>query len=89
MDRQSQLPVFQCGLQALLQEMPHRGYIKRKELKQPAGLHFNKKGHGIEDLVAVAIEKVMPTGDHELRKCREKYWINNYDSVHFGGNSRE
>ena len=67
----------------------HRGYVTKKQLNQPVGLHFSQKGHSIEDMIAIAIEKVMPLGDHLLRKCREKYWINNCDSVSFGANKRD
>ena len=66
----------------------HRGYIKKKDLQKPAGKHFNQKGHSIADLVGIAIEKVMPVGDNQLRKCRESLWINNYGSVSYGANSR-
>ena len=50
--------------------------------------HFNSKGHSIEDLQAIAIEKVLPTNNDELRKKRESLWISRYDSVAFGANSR-
>ena len=66
----------------------HRGYVHRKENK-PVGVHFNMKGHSIEDLRAVAIEKVLPLNDDLLRKRRESMWINRYDSVSFGANTRD
>ena len=67
----------------------HRGYISQERLDQPAGEHFNSRGHKPSDLIAIAIERVLPKNDHHLRKCREKYWINQYDSSSFGGNKRD
>ena len=66
----------------------HRGYIKRKDMTQPAGAHFNMKGHSIEDLRAVAFERVRPF-DKTLRLQRESMWISRYDSIAFGANTRE
>ena len=37
----------------------------------------------------VAIEKVLPLGDNELRERRESLWITRYDSIAFGANTRE
>ena len=67
----------------------HRGYVSRKVLDHPIGLHFNKRGHDITDMKAFPIEKVLPEGDHLLRKRREKVWIQSCNSVSFGANSRE
>ena len=67
----------------------HRGYIKRKDISKATGAHFNLRGHTIEDLRAVAIEKVFPLGDQEQRERRESLWISRYDSIAFGANSRE
>ena len=52
----------------------HRGNISRKENTAVAN-HFNSKGHSIEDLQAIAIEKVLPTNNDELRQKRESLWI--------------
>ena len=65
----------------------HRGYIKNKKLHTPVGHHFNQKGHKIDDLQALAIEKVQPVDDL-LRKRRESLWISRLDSISFGANSR-
>ena len=67
----------------------HRGYIERKVLNHPVGNHFNQPGHDVTDLIPLPIEKVFPEGNHQLRKQREKYWIQKYDSVCNGANSRE
>ena len=68
----------------------HRGYITQKIMNHPTGRHFNGPGHDVTDLIAIAIEKVLPEGDTILRKRREAYWINQgYDSVSFGANTRE
>ena len=52
--------------------------------------HF-AKGHGKTPaayLTVVGIERVLPLGDEELLNTRESLWINNYDSIQFGANSR-
>ena len=67
----------------------HRGYVTRKELDKPAGAHFNLKGHDVTDMIPLPFERILPRGDTLLRKRREKLWINRYDSVDFGANSRD
>ena len=67
----------------------HRGYVNRKVLDHPVGSHFNQGSHDITDLVPLPIEKVLPMGDHRLRKRREKVWIQRYNAVEWGANSRE
>ena len=66
--------------------LEHRGYVTRKELNQVCGEHFNKPGHKCSDMLPVIIEQVQPNNDNFLRLRREKYWINTYESVEFGGN---
>ena len=49
------------------------------------------KGHGKNPeafLEVIGIERVLPRGNDTLRKVRESYWINEYDSVTFGANTR-
>ena len=70
----------------------HRGYITQKRLNHPIGEHFNLPGHSknpVADLLPLAIERVLPKGDHTLRKQRESYWINQYDSITYGANTRD
>ena len=58
----------------------HQGYVKGRDLTKATGNHFNKRGHDITDMKAFPIEKVLPEGDHLLRKRREKVsnplWVN-------------
>ena len=67
----------------------HRGYVSQKKLNQPTGHHFNQKGHSLSDLIALPFERVLPHGNIQLRKRREKLWIYNYNSVEFGANIRD
>ena len=67
----------------------HRSAIYQKKLDHPVGAHFCQPGHSVTDLVALPIEKVLPTGNVLLRRRREKLWINNYNSVDNGANRRE
>ena len=56
------------------------------------GNHFNLRGHSIADLVVVAIERVNhrnPKKRDGLRKVRESLWIDRYDAVEFGSNTRD
>ena len=56
------------------------------------GAHFNLRGHSTADLMVVAIEKVNhrnPKKRDGMRKVRESLWINRYDAVQFGSNTRE
>ena len=66
----------------------HRGYVKRKEIDQVCGYHFNQKGHSYEDMNPVIIEEVIPKNDNYLRMKRERYWINEYEAKDFGANRR-
>ena len=66
--------------------------ITQKRLNHPIGEHFNLPGHSknpVADLLPLAIERVLPKGDHTLRKQRESYWINQYDSITYGANTRD
>ena len=69
----------------------HRGYINRKVLNHPIGLHFNQRGHDKNgaDLLPIPIERVLPMEDHSLRRRREKVWIQKYDAIMYGANSKE
>ena len=71
----------------------HRGYITQKT-NHPVGQHFNSPGHSVADLQVIGIEKVFPSRKKnsnlsELRKIRESYWINKYDCVRYGANTRD
>ena len=65
----------------------HRGYVSQKDLKKPTGEHFNKHGHSSNDMIPNIIEQVLPLNNH-LRQRREKFWINKYEAVQFGGNKK-
>ena len=66
----------------------HRGYVNRKEVDKPAGLHFNMKGHTVTDMTPMIIEEVRPRNDPHLRLIRESFWIKEYQSVEFGANTQ-
>ena len=49
------------------------------------------KGHGKNPeayLEVIGIERVLPQGNDFLRKVRESFWINEYDSITYGANTR-
>ena len=67
-----------------------RTAIKTKK-DHPVAKHF-ATGHGkdpVDYLHPVAIERVLPVGNTQLRKRRESYWINKYEAVRFGANTRD
>ena len=66
----------------------HQEYINQKKLNQVAGQHFNLPGHSVADLEVIGIERVLPKNNDLIRKCREAYWINKYESTVFGSNRR-
>ena len=65
--------------------------FKNKNVDHPIYGHF-VTGHGKNPdayLEVTGIEKVLPLGNDQLRKIRESYWINQYDSISYGANTRE
>lgn len=66
----------------------HKGYITQKKLNQPTGQHFNMGTHKYSDMLPVAIEQVLPTGDTLLRRRRERLWMVRYDAKDLGANSK-
>ena len=68
--------------------LDHLGYVRNKKENQVAGHHFNLPGHSIADLEVVGIERVLPRKNDLIRKSRESYWINEYESTVFGFNRR-
>ena len=67
----------------------HRGYVTQGQLEQPEGQHFSQRGHTTMDMVCTPIERVLPPGDTALRGIREHLWIQRYDIVAFGNNTRK
>ena len=68
-----------------------RKAYKEKDFSHKIYGHF-VKGHGKNPeayLQVTGIERVLPRGNDQLRKVRESYWINEYDSIAYGANTRE
>ena len=67
----------------------HRGTITRKQVNKPAGGHFST-GHGKKPeayLRVTGIERVK--GNEFVLNRRESLWINRYDAIKFGANTRD
>ena len=62
-----------------------RGYIINKDIKEATGAHFNSKGHSVNDMEVVAIQKLYDKGA-AYRKELEKEEIANFNTFHFGLN---
>ena len=55
----------------------HKYDIRHKKILKPVAKHFNKRGHSMEDLTIMVIEKI-PAGDVQTRRGREKHerkWV--------------
>ena len=63
----------------------HRDYVKREVLTEPAGEHFNSRGHNVSHLKGQAIEKIRSRDPYVL-KARESMLINKFDTFENGLN---
>ena len=45
----------------------HRDYVKREVLTEPAGEHFNSRGHNVSHLKGQAIEQIRSRDPYVLR----------------------
>ena len=76
--------------QLRVRALEHKGVVRRK-VKNEVGSHFSR-GHGKNPesyLQIEGIERVFPFGDDLLRKRRESLWIQRYDAIRFGANTRD
>ena len=76
--------------QLRVRALEHRGVIRRKVMNE-VGSHF-AKGHGKNPeayLQVEGIERVFPFGDDLVRKRRESLWIQRYDAIRYGANTRD
>ena len=63
----------------------HRDYVKSENLTQPAGEHFNSKGHSVAHLKGMVVEKVS-NRDPFILETREKMYIQKFDTFNHGLN---
>ena len=66
---------------------PNTGYVTGPG-NQATGEHFNSKGHSLADMEFFILE-AFKNGDHHLRKEREKYYINKFNTKHKGMNNKK
>ena len=50
----------------------HRGYVNRKEVDKPIGLHFNITDNTLMDMTPMIIEEVRPKNDPNIRLIRKR-----------------
>ena len=63
-----------------------RKAVKNKDVNHSIYGHF-VTGHGKNPeayLEVIGIERVFPRGNDLIRKARESFWINEYDSISYG-----
>ena len=68
----------------------HRGTVIQKgqvDTTAPVGVHFRQPGHSIHDLDIVPLEKIRQK-DGLLRKTRESFYIEKFNSVNKGLNKK-
>ena len=66
---------------------PNNGYVTGPG-NQATGEHFNSKGHSLADM-EFSILETFKNGAHHLRKEREKYYINKFNTKHKGMNNKK
>ena len=52
----------------------HRYDIGNMKIQKPVAKHFNRRGHSMEDLTIMVIEKLR-NNDIQFRRRRERFWI--------------
>ena len=52
----------------------HRYDIKNKKIQKPVAKHFNRRGHSMEDLSTMVIEKLQ-NNNIQFQRRRERFWI--------------
>ena len=68
----------------------HRGTITQlgqENTQAPVGVHFRAPGHSYADLSFIPIEKIR-SRDSMVRKVRESYYIQKFNSVRSGLNKK-
>ena len=63
----------------------HRGYVVNNLKNKATGEHYNKKGHKVSDMKITIIEKIFSL-DPAVRKEREKFYINKFNTKYKGLN---
>lgn len=63
----------------------HRDYVTGEKLDKTVGEHFNTRGHTVADMEFVVLENFQKNSNH-LRKERERFYINKFNSKHKGLN---
>ena len=59
----------------------HKGYVVNNMRNKATGEHYNQKGHKVSDMKITIIEKIY-SSDPAVRKEREKYFINKFNTKH-------
>ena len=67
--------------------LEHLGYVRRKELYQATGFHFNLPGHSMSDMSFSVLERIN-TYDSNYRKKRESHWIEQFNLLRKGINRK-
>ena len=63
----------------------HRNYVKQNIETEPAGHHFNLRGHNLTHLQGLVLEKVI-SNDPFILKAREHMYIQKFDTFRNGLN---
>ena len=63
----------------------HKGYVVNNMRTKATGDHYNQKGHKVSDMKITIIEKIF-SSDPAVRKEREKFFINRFNTKYKGLN---
>ena len=63
----------------------HKGYVVNNMRNKATGEHYNQKGHKVSDMKITIIEKIF-SSDPAVRKEREKFFINKFNTKYKGLN---
>ena len=65
----------------------HRGYLRNSKLDQLTGRHFDLPGHSMANMKVTIIEKIH-SNDPQMRKTRERLYIQNFNTYYKGMNRK-
>ena len=65
----------------------HRGYVRNNNLDKATGHHFNQPGHSLANMRIAVMEKVY-SNDPQMRKTRESFYKNKFNTFYKGMNKK-
>ena len=82
--------IGETGQQVKERLREHRGTViqpAQADTTAPVGMHFRQPSHTYSNLQIIPFEKIL-SEDPMVRKVRESFWINKFNTVHKGLNKK-